>query len=141
MKVNNLFTVFSFFLLSISACNEAQQGSSQTAESTQEVRVLSDFESRSALNIWSGPVSLSNEFSAHGKSSLKLYSLEGRSLWLESEKPPKDRSACDYLKFNIYNSSSCLYYGYINICDELGSEQNVKIQSELSLTSTIAHNQ
>ena len=82
MKVYEIFIVLLFFLLSSYACNEIQPVSSPTAESTQEVKVLSDFESQSALTIRNGPVYLSKEFPAHGKSSLKLNSSVGRSLFI-----------------------------------------------------------
>ena len=130
MKVYEIFLVLLFFLLSSCACKETQPGSSPTAESTQDVKVLSDFESQSALTIWNGPVSLSKEFPAHGKSSLKLSSSDGRSLWLESEKLPKDWSAYNYLKFDIYNPSSQLYYGYIQICDEPGTDAQVEFHGQ-----------
>ena len=130
MKIYKIFLVLPFFLLSFYACNETQPDSSSTAESTQEVKVLSDFESQSALTVWNGHVSLSKEFPAHGKSSLKLSSSDGGSLWLESEKLPKDWSAYDYLKFDIYNPSSQLYYGYIQICDEPGTDEQVEFHGQ-----------
>ena len=120
MKICNLFNIILLFLLAPYACNET----------SQEVIVLDDFESSSSIAIWNGTLSLSKEFPAHGKHSLKLNSSDGRPLWMECEKLPKDWSPYETLKFDIYNPSSQLYYGYIQICDELGTDEEAEFHGQ-----------
>jgi hypothetical protein len=120
MQIHNLYNVCLLSLLATYACNEK----------SPEVIVLDDFESPSLLAIWDGTVSLSREFPAHGKSCLELNSSDDRSLWLESEKLPEDWSHYETLKFDIYNPSSQLYYGYIEICDELGTDEQAEFHGQ-----------
>ena len=130
MKIYNLLIVSLLFLLAPYACNETSPGGSQALKDPNEVIILDDFESPSSLTIWNGTVSLSKEFPAHGKSSLELNSSDGRPLWLESEKLPKDWSSYETLKFDIYNPSPQLYYGYIRICDELGTDEQAEFHGQ-----------
>ncbi|MGP8323481.1 MAG: beta-galactosidase [Methanosarcinaceae archaeon] len=120
MKRRSLFILVSLLLFASYACNET----------SQEVIVLDDFESSSSIAIWNGTLSLSKEFPAHGKSCLELNSSDGRPLWMESEKLPKDWSPYETLKFDIYNPSSQLYYGYIQICDEQGTDEEAEFHGQ-----------
>ncbi len=95
-----------------------------------EVIILDDFESPSALTTWDGTLSLSKEFASHGKSCLELHANDGMPLWLESEKLKKDWSRYKTLKFDIYNPSSQLYYGYIQICDEQGTDEQAEFHGQ-----------
>ena len=73
--------------------------------------LLDDFESESSLKQWTGPVSLSREHPAHGRSCLRL-DLAGRgSRVLESESLPGDWSDYELLKFDIYNPKFSLKLG------------------------------
>ena len=129
-NIFNLFSLFLLLLLVSYACNKTSPGNSPASKDSKDVRILDDFENQSALTTWNGSISLSKEFPAHGKSCLKLKSSDGESLWLESEKLPKDWSSYDYLKFDIYNPSDDLYYGYIQICDELGTNEQVEFHGQ-----------
>jgi hypothetical protein len=117
------------FLCMINACNSDQKSNSlnQRAESTM---ILDDFEKPSASGIWNGPVSRSEEFPAHGNACLKLLAPIGQSAWFESQKIPKDWSAFDFLKFDIYNPSTRLYYGTLQILDESGTDEQAEFQGQ-----------
>lgn len=130
MKFKNLVALISTLLLLPYACNEVQKESLQSVSSIPTVNTLSDFEIPSSLEIWEGTVSQSNEFPAHGKSSLKLNAPDGGSLWLESERLPKNWSAYELLKFDIYNPSAQLYYGQILIVDELATDEQVELKGQ-----------
>ncbi len=130
MKTKFLYTLLSTFLFLTSACNKRQQTDLKIVKSTGKVNILSDFENRSSLEIWEGPISLSNEFPAHGKNGIKLSASDGGLLWLESEKLPKDWSAYELLKFDIYNPSAQLYYGRIQIVDELATDEQVELKGQ-----------
>ena len=120
MKTYHFFIVCILFLLASCA----------SKDTSTEVIVLDDFESQSIPAIWKGTVSLSREFPAHGKSCLELNAEDGQSLWLESEGLMKDWSSYEYLKFDINNPSSQLYYGYIEICDELGTDEQAEFHGQ-----------
>jgi hypothetical protein len=120
MKTYPFFIVCLLFLLASYACKET----------STEVLVLDDFESPSIPAIWKGTISLSREFPAHGKSCLELHDTLGQRLWLESEVLPKDWSGYECLKFDIYNPSASLYYGYIEICDDLGTDEQAAFHGQ-----------
>ena len=92
--------------------------------------MLDDFEDQSTLKNWNGTFLISNEFPSHGKNCLALTASNGQSLLLESEKIPKKWSEFDYLKFDIYNPSSRLYFGSIRIFDELGTDEQAEFQGQ-----------
>ena len=92
--------------------------------------VLDDFESVSISSIWSGTVSVSNAFPSHGKRCLELNARDGQALWLESKELIKDWHEFEYLKFDIYNPSAQLHYGYIEICDELGTDEQAEFHGQ-----------
>jgi len=120
MKICHIFNVF--LLLFLASCTRN--------DTKTEVIVFDDFESPTISAIWKGTVSLSREFPAHGRSCLEINSPDGQSLWLESEELIKDWSNYDYLKFDIYNPSPQLYYGYIEICDELGTDEEAEFHGQ-----------
>ncbi len=95
-----------------------------------EVLVIDDFESISSLGKWVGTLTLSHQFPAHGKNCLKLYSSKGNALRMESENIPKDWSSYETLKFDIYNPSERLYYGTIQIFDELGTDEQAEFYGQ-----------
>jgi hypothetical protein len=120
MKFCHIFSIFLPFILASCTSNDT----------STDVIVLDDFESPSISAIWKGTVSTSKEFPAHGKRGLELYSPEKQPLWLESEELIKDWSKYDNLKFDIYNPSPQLYYGYIEICDELGTNEQAEFHGQ-----------
>ncbi len=130
--MNTKKTVFllSTFLFLAFACRQTKQESDKNDNNTHEVIILSDFENKSSLEIWDGSISLSNEFPAHGKNGIKLSDADGGSLWIESKKLPKDWSAYELLKFDIYNPSVQLYYAQILIVDELASDEQVALKGQ-----------
>ncbi|MBN2287943.1 MAG: hypothetical protein JXQ83_01325, partial [Candidatus Glassbacteria bacterium] len=108
-------------LVPLSACSPARRG---------ETLVLDSFESGSSLERWEGPAGLSREYPAQGKGSLELDLGEGRRRFLESEKLPRDWSAYQWLKFDIYNPEGRIGIGSIQIMDELGSDEQAAIEGQ-----------
>jgi len=96
----------------------------------KNVLVLGDFEDASSLELWKGPVSLSAEYPAHGKSCLVLDLSDRRSRGLEREKLPRDWSGYDLLKFDIYNPVGEVRLGSIQIFDEQGSDEQAEITGQ-----------
>ena len=74
-------TVLSMLVLSLAACGSPDSGGTL---------VLDDFESRSSLERWEGPVSISREYAAHGKFCLELDLHDRRRRILKSESLPPD---------------------------------------------------
>jgi len=130
MRISNLLSVLLLFSLLLYACNGTSTENSTASENSQEVIILDDFESSSVSAIWNGTISLSKEFSAHGKMCLELNSSDEQTLWLESEELLKDWSSYKTLKFDIYNPSTQLHYGYIEICDELGTDEQAAFHGQ-----------
>jgi len=130
MRIGNLLSVLLFFSLLLYACNGTPTESSAASENAQEVFILDDFENATISEIWNGTVSLSKEFPAHGKRCLELTTNDEQPLWLESEELLKDWSSYKTLKFDIYNPSSQLHYGYIEICDELGTDEQAAFHGQ-----------
>ncbi len=92
--------------------------------------LLDDFESESSLKQWKGPVSLSREYPAHGRSCLRLDLSDRRSRVLESESLPGDWSGYELLKFDIYNPSGTVLTAGIQIYDELGSDEDAELRGQ-----------
>jgi len=92
--------------------------------------LLDDFESESSLNQWKGPISLSREYPAHGRSCIRLDLSQRRSRLLESESLPQDWSGYELLKFDIYNPSLTIQIAGIQIFDELGSDQDAELRGQ-----------
>lgn len=122
--MRKIFLKYSFILYLLISFN----GIAQPIQS--KVFVIDDFENTSLLGKWEGPVSLTSEFTAHGKSCLKLQSLNGNGLWLQTESILRDWSSFETLKFDIYNPSENLYYGTIQISDELGTDDLVEFKGQ-----------
>jgi hypothetical protein len=110
-----------YFLLSL-----ALMAGLACSSGARKALVLDDFESPASLELWQGPGSISAEFQSHGKSSLAL-DLSGRtSRTLDSEKLPRDWSAYDLLRFDIYNPGSEVLFGSIQIFDDLGTDEQAE---------------
>ncbi len=92
--------------------------------------LLDDFESESSLKQWKGPVSLSGEYPAHGRSCLRLDLSDRRSRVLESESLPGDWSGYELLKFDIYNPSGTVRIAGIQIYDGLGSDEDAELRGQ-----------
>jgi len=97
--------------------------------------VLDDFESKSCLKKWSGPVSLASEFSTHGKRSLRIKLVNGSGNVVQSESLPRDWSGYDRLLFDIYNATGRVQVGSIELYDALGSDEEAHIRGEAYLGS------
>src|SRR4030095_16211643 len=119
-----------FFLIALSSSMKGQTHVDTRIAKTGNVTVLDDFEDQSALNKWKGPAVISNAFPAHGKNCLELKAPEGQSLWLETENIVKDWSAFEYLRFDIFNPSSRLHYGSIQIFDDRGTDAQAEFKGQ-----------
>ncbi len=107
------------------------QYNSQTDHHISNVNVLGDFEDTASLaSQWNGTLSFSAAFSSHGKNSLELSSVNWQPLWLASEKMLKDWSGYDYLKFDIYNPSESLYFGSLQIFDDLATDAEAEAEGQ-----------
>lgn len=91
-----------------------------------DVLVLDDFESASSLAKWRGPGSISPDSVAHGGGSLLLDLRNRASRTLESETLPKDWSAYDYLRFDIFSPAENVRFGTFWIFDELGDDEQAE---------------
>ena len=88
--------------------------------------VLDDFESEESLVRWTGPLSISGEHPAHGKSGVKIDLNDRRTRTLQTEAIPHDWSGYELLKFDIYNPSGRIQSGLIQIFDELGTDEEAQ---------------
>jgi Beta-galactosidase/Beta-galactosidase trimerisation domain len=113
--------VFIFVLASLLSCGVAERETGKTL-------VLDNIESESSLGLWEGPVALSREYAAQGKSCLKLDLSDRRFRYLRSEKLAEDWSAYDLLKFDIYNPNDRIQIGSLQIFDELASDEEASIE-------------
>ena len=130
MKAYKINFILSILFLASFACNLPRPDSSPGRKKAENTIIINDFENLSSLNNWEGPVFLSKEFTAHGNFCLKLIDSEGKSLWFETQEFPKDWSAYEFLKFDIYNPSVRLYYGTIQIFDELRTDEQAEFQGQ-----------
>jgi hypothetical protein len=92
--------------------------------------ILDDFEEKSDTVNWTGSVSRSKEFPAHGSFCLRISGTEGQSSWCETRHIPGDWSNFDLLKFDIYNPSERLCYGTLQIYDEKGTDEQAEFQGQ-----------
>ncbi|HUQ64618.1 MAG TPA: hypothetical protein VM101_00585, partial [Flavitalea sp.] len=116
-----------FFLL---ACITTVSVSVFAQNKNESVNILGDFESALDTTKWQGTAALSGSFHAHGGNSLSLYSSKGESVWLESKNMFRDWSKFEYFKFDIYNPSSQLYYGSIQLSDESGLNETQELSGQ-----------
>jgi hypothetical protein len=114
--------------LIISICWTCHTSESDRIETN--IAVIDDFENRSSHEKWEGTFSLSRKFPAHGRSCLDLSDADGQPVWIETVQFPKDWSAYEYLKFDIYNPSARLYYGTIQIFDEMGTDEQAEFHGQ-----------
>jgi len=130
MKICKIEIILPVLCLASFGCNFTPKGTSATLKEAVQTIVINDFENLSSLNNWEGPVFLSGEFPAKGKSCLKLADSLKKSLWFETNEFPKDWSSYEFLKFDVYNASVKLYYGTIQIFDEPGTDEQVEFQGQ-----------
>lgn len=105
---------------------EAQSSSSPAQLNPLENKalVIDDFENPSTLKNWKGNVSLSDKFPSNGKTGLCLLAKGWQPFLAENENILKNWTGYDCLKFDIYNPSSGLYFGTIEIFDDLAPDDN-----------------
>lgn len=113
-----------------SVCQGQLQYRDDKNTSPVAVRILGDFEDPEVPGTWRGTISVTDKFPAHGKASLQLFSDDWQPLSLESEKIPKDWSSYDCLKFDIYNPSGSLYFGSIQIFDDLATDEQAETEGQ-----------
>jgi hypothetical protein len=130
MKAYNIQLILTALLFASYACTLPKTDSSQNQKSDVSTIVLDDFENQSGPVNWTGPASRSKDYSAHGRSCLKISAPEGQSARLESIIIPKDWSNYEFLKFDVYNPSDRLYYGTIQIFDESGSDEQAEFHGQ-----------
>ena len=94
-----------------------------------KVLVLDDFENGTSLQSWEGPTSISSSHVAHGKKALHL-DLSGSSSRLASESLPSDWSDYEVLRFDIYSPAETIRMGGLQICDELGSDEDAELRGQ-----------
>jgi hypothetical protein len=130
MKVYHIYFLFiiSFFVLS--ECNTQRSDTYSDKKEEGNLMIINDFENLSDLRNLEGQVSLSEEFPAHGSSCLKLTDSVSKSLWFETKEIPKVWSPYEYLKFDIYNPSSRLYYGTLQIFDQQGTDEQAEFNGQ-----------
>ncbi len=104
-------------------------------EESQEVRVLSDFESSSSLDVWQGTCELSSQFASQGQQSLKVTLPRGREQALVSEKLPKDWSHFDWLAMEITSQESHPQILSLSLYDELADDEQANTWSEAFLAT------
>ena len=130
MKIFKISFLTITFIFVSSACNIHRSDSFLHQKNSVNTITINDFENVSCLNNLKGTISVSKDFASHGKSSLKLSESRSKLLWLETSEFPKDWSAYEFLKFDIYNPSGKLYYGTIQIFDELGTDEQAEFQGQ-----------
>ena len=130
MKIfSKLLILFCIMIVNV-RCSSPRQDNTTDPANLPKIVVLNDFENKKDLSDWQGPMSLSKEFTAHGKSSLKLTSTEGKPVSLETQKIPQDWSNFEFMKFDIYNPSDRLYYGTLQISDEQGLDPQSEFKGQ-----------
>ncbi|MFH1070878.1 MAG: beta-galactosidase, partial [Candidatus Glassbacteria bacterium] len=88
-----------------------------------DVLVLDDFETDKSLGNWSGPVSLSAEYTAHGRSCLAVDLGDRSNRKLATTSFPHDWSRFELLKFSLYNPGSRIMVAGVQINDELADDE------------------
>ena len=115
---------FAFLLFVFFALNSVSQTKSSN------VTVIDGFENKASIDNWEGTFEISASNPSHGKYSMMLTSASGTSLWLESKKIPADWSGFQTLKFDVYNPSENLYYGNLQIFDDLATDEEAELKGQ-----------
>ncbi len=118
------------FLISLSSCNSKESSNATELKASAQTVVFGDFEKAANMITWKGSISFSKEFPGHGNGCCKLSATEGQYLRLETIEMPKDWHAFEYLKFDIYNPSSNLYFGTLQIFDEQGTDEEAEFKGQ-----------
>jgi hypothetical protein len=129
MKAFCIKLLLPFFILLLITCTFHHKDGSPVQQDVI-TQLLDDFENPQDTAKWTGPVSRSKEFPAHGSAGLRLEAPEGQPVWLESRNLPKDWSSFDLLKFDIYNPSVRLYYGTLQLFDDAGTDEQAEFQGQ-----------
>jgi hypothetical protein len=129
MKTFRLIYITVFILMAFTACHLPKTSESPDKNSLASL-LIDDFESIKKPDNWLGNFNLSEEFSSHGKKSLKLGNNSDESVWTEINKLPMDWSSFEYLKFDIYNPSPRLRYGTIQIFDDQRTDEQAEFQGQ-----------
>ncbi len=105
-----------FALLSIKSISQT---------SVPKVFVIDDFEDKTSAADWKGTFEISGKHPSHGRQGIELTASSG-SIWLETEKILSDWSGFETLKFDVYNPSENLYYGNLQIFDDLATDEEAE---------------
>lgn len=125
------FLLIAYVVVLISpVCKSQTNQNAEKNTTTPMVQVLGDFENTALLQIWKGTISVVPDFPSHGSFSLKLSSDNWQPLTLVSDKILKDWSNYDFLKFDIYNPSSSLYFGSVQIFDDLANDEQAETNGQ-----------
>lgn len=125
-----LLLATSCILLIIIAGKGQSQLNDEYKDKTSGVLGLGDFENTTSPGIWKGTIAITSEFPSYGKSSIKQSSDDWQPLTLVSTEIIRTLSNFDCLKFDIYNHSTSLYFGSIQIIDDLATDEQVETNGQ-----------
>jgi hypothetical protein len=125
---NTLIIIILMFILN--ACSRERSSSTDKHMDFTRMAILGDFEQLAEQIRWEGTYSISEEYHSHGYSSCELSGPPGQALWLEATDMPVHWSDFEFLKFDIYNPSSHLYYGNIQIFDAEGTDEEAEFKGQ-----------
>ena len=136
MKATNLLGVF-VLMITMQYRLEAQSSPSLDQQKPTESKILvfDDFEDPATLKNWRGNISLSDKFPSHGKTGLSLFAKGWQPVLAENENIPKNWKGYEYLKFDIYNPTSDLYFGSLQIFDDLATDADAEANGQSYLGS------
>ena len=129
MKTSGSLQFLLIVLTSFIAC-DGPKTTRLVDERSTSFLLLDDFERRTGQTNWLGSVELSEEFPSHGRTCLKIGNNRNEPLRAEIIRFPNDWSSFGFLKFDIYNPSDRLFYGTIQIFDELGTDEQAEFQGQ-----------
>lgn len=131
MKATNLSIVLALMIVMQSRLDaQPSLALHQQKPTESKVLVFDDFEDPSTIRNWNGALSVSDQFPSHGKTGLRLSAQGWQPLLLESEKIPKNWTGFACLKFDIYNPSSGLFFGSIQIFDDMATDKEAEINGQ-----------
>ncbi|HAM10628.1 MAG: hypothetical protein A2X05_15240 [Bacteroidetes bacterium GWE2_41_25] len=130
MKKYKPFFALVILYLVLFGCGLSDDSSIRNRKDTVNTMVINDFENSSSLINLKGTISLSKKFTVHGHGCLELNSSETMSLWFETQDFPKDWSNYEFLKFDIFNPSTRLYFGTIQIFDDSGTDEQAEFHGQ-----------